>query len=168
MVREDRFCPKCGDRLEIDTSGTPHRPTCPSCGHTIYRDPKLVATAVIEQSGKILMIRRATEPGLGLWSLPGGYVDQGELVSDAAVREVSEETGFNVSVERLIGLFSEVGRPVVVAAYHGRILDGHEIASPEVLEVAFFNPEQLPPLAFPQDLRVLEAWSRLRDSKDPN
>ena len=58
------------------------------------------------------MIRRANEPGLGLWSLPGGYVDRGELVEAAAAREVLEETGLKVNVTALVGVFSEVRHPV--------------------------------------------------------
>ena len=64
------------------------------------------------------MIRRGTDQGYGLWGLPGGYVDRGEVVEQAAVREVWEETGLQVKVGALIGLFSESGDPVTVSYTH--------------------------------------------------
>ncbi|MDP6495791.1 MAG: NUDIX domain-containing protein, partial [Dehalococcoidia bacterium] len=99
-----------------DTQGL-LRPVCPNCGRVIYYDPKVAATAVVEQDEKVLMVRRLVQPGLGLWSLPGGYVDRGEVVERAAAREVLEETGLQVDITNLIGIFSEDGHPVVVAAF---------------------------------------------------
>jgi ADP-ribose pyrophosphatase YjhB (NUDIX family) len=72
----------------------------------VYYDPKVAATCIVERQGKVLMIRRGIQPGMGLWSIPGGYVDRGEVVEEAAAREVTEETGLEVEVERLVGLFS--------------------------------------------------------------
>ena len=72
------------------------RPRCPECGRVIYYDPKLAATVVVERDDRVLMVRRAIQPGIGLWSLPGGYVDRGEVVEVAAAREVLEETGLHV------------------------------------------------------------------------
>ena len=164
MIEEDRFCPRCTAPLEVRNAHGTERPVCPHCGTIIYYDPKLVATVVIEDAGKVLMVRRATEPGLGLWSFPGGYVDRGEVVERAAAREVLEETGFKVDIRGLVGLFSEESHPVVLAAFHGRVVDGHVDAGHEVSEVGFFRLDQLPPLAFPRDVKVLEAWRTLRDN----
>jgi 8-oxo-dGTP diphosphatase len=163
MMEEDKYCPRCGMALEMkDAQGSP-RPTCPRCGKVIYYDPKLAATVVVEKDGKVLMVRRLTQPGLGLWSLPGGYVDRGEVVEHGAAREVIEETGLQVDIVGLIGLFSEGGHPVVLAAFDGRLTKGEAKAGPEVSELGFFPLDALPPLAFPRDTEVLEAWRALRD-----
>ena len=168
MMEEDRYCPRCTATLEVRQTQGVERPICLSCGKVIYYDPKLAATVVVEQGGKVLMVRRATEPGLGLWSFPGGYVDRGEVVEQAAVREVLEETGLHVDITGLVELFSEEGHPVVLAAFDGQVVRGKAIAGHEVSEVEFFLPDQLPSLAFPRDVKVLEAWRRLRNSKGPD
>ena len=157
-----KYCSRCGASLEMrDVHGT-SRPSCPQCGKILFYDPKLAATAVVEQDGKILMVRRLTEPGLGLWSLPGGYVDRGEVVEQAAAREVLEETGLQVDITSLIGLFSEDGQPVVLAAFDGLITGGEAKAGPEVSELGFFALEALPPLAFLRDINILEKWNQLK------
>ena len=96
------------------------RPKCPNCGRVVYHDPKIAATCIVERQGKVLMIKRDNQVGYGLWSMPGGYVDRGEVVEEAAAREVQEETGLLVQVQRLVGLFSEAGHPVVVVAFTAR------------------------------------------------
>ncbi len=159
----DRYCPSCSGPLEMrDTQGL-LRPVCPNCGRVIYYDPKVAATAVVEQEEKVLMVRRLVQPGLGLWSLPGGYVDRGEVVEQAAAREVLEETGLHVEIIGLVGLFSEDGHPVVVAAFDCRKTRGEAVAGPEVSELGFFSLEALPPLAFPRDIVILKAWQGLRN-----
>ena len=162
MVEDDRYCPRCASALEVRNAHCTRRPVCPSCGNVLYYDPKLAATVVVPCGGQILMVRRNTEPGLGLWGFPGGYVDRGENVEQAAAREVREETGLEVEITGLIGLFSEAGAPVVLAAYAGTIINGTvTVASQEVSEVEFFSPDHLPPLAFPRDRQVLEKWRLL-------
>ena len=159
----DRYCPSCSTPLEMRDAQGSRRPVCPSCGRVVYYDPKLAATVVVEQDDKILMVRRLVQPGLGLWSLPGGYVDRGELVEGAAAREVLEETGLRVDITGLVGLFSEDGHPVVVAAFDSRNTRGEAIAGPEVSELGFFSLGELPPLAFPRDVEILKAWQILRN-----
>jgi len=104
------------------------------------------------------MIRRGTEQGYGLWGLPGGYVDRGEVVEKAAAREVWEETGLEVETRELIGLFSEAGNPVIVAVYAALESGGDLEAGPEALEVGFFATDDLPELAFLRDREVLAKW----------
>jgi ADP-ribose pyrophosphatase YjhB (NUDIX family) len=131
----------------------------------VYYDPKVAATSVIERHGRVLMVRRAVETGYGLWSLPGGYVDRGEVVELAAAREVQEETGLKVQVDSLVGLFSEPGHPVIVAAYAARRVGGRLKPGPEALEVRYFSLDDLPPLAFPRDLQILVRWQAIRDGR---
>ena len=134
------------------------RPVCPECSRVIFYDPKVAVICIVPRNGKVLMIRRSTDLGYGLWGLPGGYVDRGEVVEVAAAREVWEETGLEVAVGGLLGLFSESGNPVIVAAYIGRETGGTLAAGPEALEVEFFDVDKLPELAFPRDREVLVRW----------
>ena len=160
MLEGDRFCAGCGAPLEVrNVEGAP-RPVCCQCGGVVYYDPKVTAAAIVERGGDVLLVRRGTEPGLGLWSLPAGYVDRGEVVEEAAAREVLEETGLRVEVGGLVGLFSQRGETVILAAYNARLLGGVLSAGPEVLKVAFFPPSDLPSLAFPRDRQIIEAWQR--------
>ncbi len=166
MLGDLKFCPICASPLEMrDVEGTA-RPVCSRCGRIIYHDPKVTAAAVVERDGKVLMVRRALDPGMGLWSLPGGYVDRGEVVERAAEREVLEETGLWVKVTGVVGVYSETGNPVILVIYDSEIVEGDLVPGPEVQQVDFFLPEELPPLAFPRDRQILEAWSNLRNGRE--
>lgn len=140
------------------------RPVCPDCGRVIFYDPKVAVICIVPRDGRVLMIRRATDLGYGLWGLPGGYVDRGEVVERAAAREVREETGLEVETGDLIGLFSEAGEPVMVAVYAAKETGGTLEAGPEALEVGFFDIRDLPELAFPRDRDVLAKWQRSLDN----
>lgn len=162
MLPEDQFCPGCGSLLERpETSGKP-RPVCANCRRVIYYDPKVAAVVVIARDSRVLMVRRANQPGYGLWSVPGGYVDRGEVVEAAAAREVQEETGLVVKIEGLLGLFSQAGSPVIVAAFSGVEIGGALTAGPETLAVDFFPRDALPPLAFSRDAQMLNLWDEYR------
>ena len=155
MSTSDKFCASCGSRLVFRQDEGRDRPVCPECGRVVYYDPKLAATCVIEREGRLLFVQRGIPTGYGLWSLPGGYVDRGELVEDAAAREVFEETGLTVVTRRLIGVFSQAQHPVVVVAYSADEIGGELSAGPECLDLGFFRPDSLPPLAFPRDAQIV-------------
>ena len=141
------------------------RPVCTGCGRVVYYDPKVSAVSIVAQEGGVLFVRRGNEPGYGLWSLPGGYVDQGEVVEEAAAREVREETGLQVEIGSLLGLYSDAGRPVILVAYEAKVVGGSLAAGPEVLDLGFFPPNDLPPLAFPRDKHLLEVWQQGKDGR---
>ena len=166
MNREDKFCPSCATTLEIKEVFEQERPVCPSCARVMFYDPKVAAICVVPRDGQVLMIRRGTDIGYGLWGLPGGYVDRGEVVERAAAREVWEETGLEVETGDLIGLFSEAGDPVMVAVYTAHETGGTLEAGPEALEVGFFRVDSLPELAFPRDRDVLERWLKSISNQD--
>ena len=163
MLENDRYCPGCATALEPKNIEGNDRPVCPGCGRIIYYDPKVTAVTVVEKDSKVLLVRRGTEPGIGLWSLPGGYVDRGEVVEAAAQREVLEETGLEVKVSGLVGVFSEAGHPVILVTYDSRIIGGSAEPGPEVMDIGFFPLDDLPELAFPRDTQVLAAWKGLKD-----
>ena len=155
---DDRHCPSCAARLLPKEVAGKLRPVCTECGRVVYYDPKVAATCIVQRGDEVLMVRRAVQPGIGLWSMPGGYVDRGEVIEEAAAREVLEETGLEVEVGRLVGLFSERGHPVIVAAFTARETGGSLSAGEEAQEVGFFPLDDLPPLAFPRDSQILAGW----------
>ncbi len=163
MTSDDKYCPACASPLVAKDVAGRTRPVCPQCSHVVYFDPKVAASCIVERDGRVLMIRRALQPGIGLWSIPGGYVDRGEVVEEAAAREALEETGLEVVVERLVGLFSQQGHPVIVAAFAARETGGILKAGPEAQEVGFFSLDSLPQLAFPRDTEILAEWQVHRD-----
>lgn len=162
MLPEDKFCPGCGFPLARTESAGKVRPVCSKCRRIIYYDPKVAAVVVVARDDRVLMVRRANQPGYGLWSVPGGYVDRGEVVEAAAAREVREETGLVVAIGGLLGLFSQAGNPVIVAAFAGVETGGLLRAGPETLAVDFFPQDALPPLAFPRDAQMLNLWAEDR------
>lgn len=158
-----RFCPQCGQRLTSAEAFGRQRPLCPACGYVHFDDPKVAVGVVADRDGRILLTRRSHEPAMGCWSFPSGYVDAGEDVRDAAVREALEETGLPVAIEALLGVYSRPGDPVIFIAYAARVGEGEPQAGEEALEVAFFPPGALPDLsAFPHDQHILAAWEAWR------
>lgn len=153
------YCQQCGGRLQPREVDGRERMVCLACGSVCWQDPKLVAVALVERRGGILFVRRKMEPGAGLWALPGGYVDRGEPVEEAARREVKEETGLEIEVGPLLGLYSEAGDPVVLAVYIAYEAGGELTPGPEVDALGFFPLHALPVLAFPRDERVVQDWA---------
>lgn len=151
-----RHCPACGERYGPDEPSTPR--TCGACGRVWYHDPKVATGVVVEHEGRILLVRRNHEPMLGRWAFPSGYVDAGEVVEEAAAREVREETGVEVALDRLLGVWSHVGDPVIFIAYAGHRVAGEAVSGDEAFEVAWFAPDALPDLPFPHDEQVIAAW----------
>lgn len=150
-----RFCPRCGTPLE----GAPAA-TCPQDGYRWFPDPK-VAVGVLVTDGErdeLLLVRRNHEPALGAWAFPSGFVDAGEVLEEAAAREVLEEANVEVAVDALLGAWSDAGNPIVFLAYAGRVLAGTPSPGDEASEVAWFAPDALPPLAFAHDDEVVAAW----------
>lgn len=134
------------------------RPVCARGHYTWYPDPKVAVGVVPARDGRILLVRRNHEPEYGRWAFPSGFVDAGEVVEEAAAREVLEETGVTVRLDALLGVYSRPGEQVIFIAYAGTIVSGEPVAGDEALDVAFFAPDALPELPFPHDLRVLDAW----------
>jgi 8-oxo-dGTP diphosphatase len=142
-----RFCPPCGGALEsrLLKNGDPPRLVCGTCGFVFYLDPKLaVGTVIVDDHGRIVLVRRAINPGYGKWVFPGGYVDRGEEVQRAAVREALEETGLDVRLVRLINVYSYSGRTPVIVVYAATLLGGALACDDEGLEAKFFDTADIP------------------------
>lgn len=158
-----RFCPRCATPLEERQHAGHPWPTCPKCGFIYYRDPKVAVAVVTGLDGKVLLGRRNHEPRTGLWTFPSGYVNSGEALEDAALRETLEETGMEVRLERLLAVYSETGNPVVLVVYTGSIVGGTPTPGPETTAVGLFLPTKLPQLAFDHDTEIIKAWAAGRE-----
>jgi 8-oxo-dGTP diphosphatase len=155
------YCLQCGTPMELRFQEDRERPTCPSCGFIHYVDPKVAVAVILGNNDAVLLGKRRIDPGSGRWSFPAGYVNRGEVLEEAAVREVEEELGVRVRLDRLVGVYSTRGDPVVLVVFAGSVLegeprpDGHEVG-----EVRRFPLDGLPELAFPHDRQVLSDWKR--------
>ncbi len=141
-----KFCPQCGGSLakRLLKAGEPERLVCQACGFVFYIDPKLATIAIVPLNGGVVMVRRGIDPGYGLWVVPGGFVDVGEIVEEAVVRETLEETHLKVRVVRLLNLYSYPDSTTVVAAYITEYLGGELTAGDETLESRIFAREEIP------------------------
>ena len=140
-LREARLCPRCGAEATIDY---PRSLSCPACGYGAYYNPKPVAAAIpVDAAGRIVLLRRGFDPGAGLWTFPGGFVDLGESVEDAARREAGEELRIEIELGPLVGVYSRPDDRVVLIVYAATTLDAPHTTE-EAVEVRAFDADALP------------------------
>jgi 8-oxo-dGTP diphosphatase len=162
MDHQYRFCPVCGGGLEsrLLKAGEPERLVCTRCGFVFYLDPKIaVGTIIRSDSGGIVLVRRAIEPGYGKWVFPGGYVDRGEEIRSAAVREAREECGLDIDLDGLVNIYSYAGRTPIIVVYAATIAGGSLCADDECLEARLFDADEIPW----DDLAFRSTYDALRD-----
>jgi ADP-ribose pyrophosphatase YjhB (NUDIX family) len=154
-----RYCPCCGSPLEERyLEAEQHtRKICSGCGFIFYLNPKVVAAAVPRQGDRIWLVRRSVEPASGHWTFPGGYVDLGERVPDAAIRETFEETRLNVRLDGLLNIYSYKNTRIVLVVYRATVIGGMAEETPESQEVRAFRLDAIPwsELAFPSTREAL-------------
>ncbi len=164
-----RFCPRCGNSLDLRVlkAGEPARLVCRACAFVFFLDPKVAAGVVFTYDGGILLVQRAIHPSYGKWVFPGGYVDRGETLESAALREVQEESGLVVRLTRLLGVYSFPDNPVIVVAYSGDVTGGSLKIDDESLAVRSFEPADIPwdQLAFPSTVQVLKDYLALPSAR---
>jgi ADP-ribose pyrophosphatase YjhB (NUDIX family) len=153
-----RFCPICGEAIDNHAD----RVECKACGYVGYANAVPGAEAVcFDATGRVLLGRRANEPGAGLWDLPGGFLHEDELPVDGLRREVREETGLELELLDFLGHWLEPydGRVVLCLAWTARA-HGDGRAADDLVELRWFEPGELPAadeLAFTHYPEVLAA-----------
>ncbi|MDH7517450.1 MAG: NUDIX hydrolase [Candidatus Thermoplasmatota archaeon] len=132
----------------------------------IYKSPKLTVDGVILKDKKILLIKRKNPPFKGKWALPGGFVEYGEKIEDAVVREVEEETGLKTNILDIVGIYSDPDRDprghTVSVAYLLEICSGVLNSRDDAGDARFFDVNHLPELAFDHEDIIRDALRRVR------
>ena len=159
-LEEVAFCPRCGAPATVQF---PRSLRCTRCEYVAFYNPKPVGCAIArDDDGRVWLARRGHDPGRGLWSMPGGFVDLGESVEEAIVREVREELDVGADLGALVGVYSHADDRVVVIVYEARI-DGTPRPTDEAPEVRAFAQDEIPwdQLAFANDRAALrDAFAR--------
>jgi ADP-ribose pyrophosphatase YjhB (NUDIX family) len=162
---EYRFCPRCGGDLEkrIVKATEPKRLVCLNCSFIFYQDPKVVAGTIFTLDGGIVLLKRGVEPAMGKWVFPGGYVDRGESVQEAAVRETKEESQIEVKLGPLLNVYSYSRSPNVIVVYTADVVGGELAAGDESVEAGIFALTEIPwdNLAFDSTRDALNDYIRL-------
>ena len=141
-----KFCSDCAQPVVLRVPDGDHLPryVCLSCGTIHYQNPRLVVGCVPEYEGKILLCRRAIEPRKGLWTLPAGFMENGESLQAAAARESMEEALAKVEIGSLVAIVHVLHAHQVHVMFRARLLDPEVGAGPESLEVALFDEPDIP------------------------
>jgi 8-oxo-dGTP diphosphatase len=153
------YCLRCGTPVNHEERFGKVRPVCPQCGWIHFVDPKVAAAVLIEQGGRVLLVRRAGDPFRGFWSLPAGFINGGEDPAEAAARECLEETGLHVRVTRVLDIISGKEHPRgadFIIVYEAEVIDGELKPDDDADAVEWFERENLPQLAFRATQIVLE------------
>ena len=165
LFKSFRFCPYCGQSWQQagSLSTAANRIRCLKCSRELYQDPKIAACAIVQTAGGIVMIKRRYATPDGIWAIPGGFVDVGETVEAAAIREFLEETGLHVTIDRLIGVYSYEDNPVILIVFSGLTSEAMPKCGPEAVEVAFFHEADIPwgQLAFPANREALQDYLKI-------
>ena len=146
VTYEFKFCPVCGGRLNA-LNLKAHEPTrlvCSDCDFVFYLDPKLVACCIVELDDKIVLLKRGISPQKGKWVMPGGYVDRGEEVVAAAIRETEEECGLKIHIKDLLGVYSYPGKVEVIIVYVATPASGILRVGDETQDVKLYGLQEIP------------------------
>jgi ADP-ribose pyrophosphatase YjhB (NUDIX family) len=155
-------CPRC--RVELQREQRSVR--CPACGLAVYANPAPTASAIVlDDQGRLLLARRAAEPGAGLWDLPGGFIEEGEEPLAALGRELGEETSLEIEPLEYLGgypdRYGDDGIYTLNLYWTARIAGGELELDDEIAEVAWFAPDELPDdseFAFRNMVEALADW----------
>lgn len=166
------FCSHCGsDQLSVQLLPQDTRPrlVCMNCQKVHYQNPRLVVGCLPIKDNKVLLCRRAISPQKGLWNLPAGFMEVGETVEEAAMRETFEESQARVSLLRLHLVYSILHVHQVIMFFLARVENDHFQPDHESLEVALFAENEIPwtELAFSSNQFALENYFANKDNPEP-
>jgi ADP-ribose pyrophosphatase YjhB (NUDIX family) len=164
-----KFCSQCGSAdiaFRIPEGDNLPRYICPACGTIHYQNPNVVVGSLPEWEGRVLLCRRAIDPRHGLWTLPAGFLENGETIIDGALRETMEEASARVAVAELYTMISLPHINQLYVMFRAELLDLDFAPGPESLEVRLFSEDEIPweQLAFRTITRTLRNY--FLDRKD--
>ncbi|MCS6997028.1 MAG: NUDIX hydrolase [Casimicrobiaceae bacterium] len=142
-----KFCSQCGSgRVALRVPEGDHRErwVCADCGAIHYSNPRVVCGVVARWDGRILLARRGIEPRYGQWTLPAGFMENGETLEEGAMRELWEETRARVRLGPLVAVISVPHIDQVHMMFLGDLIEPVWQPTPESIEVALFAPEEIP------------------------
>jgi ADP-ribose pyrophosphatase YjhB (NUDIX family) len=136
------------------------RLVCPDCDFIAYENPKIVVGSVVAESDRILLCRRAIEPRSGFWTIPAGYMEMGETVTEGAQREAWEEARARIAIDGVLAVYSIARLGQVQVIFRAGLAEPGFSAGPESLEVRQFDWDEIPwnDIAFPSVRWALHTW----------
>ena len=164
-----RFCTQCGSATlerRRPAGDDHHRLVCAGCGHIHYENPKIITGCIIEQDGRYLLCQRAIAPRIGTWTLPAGFMENGETTEEAALREVREEAGVVAEIACPYSIFSVPAISEVYLIFRARLLHDTGYFGSETSARRFFAPEDIPweQIYYPAIRQILERYIAERET----
>lgn len=157
-----KFCSECGQSVtaRVPDGDTRSRFICDHCQTIHYQNPRIVAGCLAVYDQQVLLCRRAIEPRLGYWTLPAGFMENGETTEEAALRETWEEARATLQQQELYMLFNLPHINQVYMFFRGELADLNFSAGEESLEVRLFHEHEIPwdELAFPTVGKTLKQY----------
>ncbi len=159
-MRHYSFCPLCSTKLDKAMIDGRDRMFCPSCSWVHYINPLPVAVAyTVNKNNELLVIRRAHEPALNEWALPGGFLEAGEEPHEGCLRELMEETSLNGKIDNLIGIYHrevEMYGSLLVVAYRVMVDDDIITINHELFDAGFYPLHLMPEVRIPLHLQIIK------------
>ncbi len=156
------FCSNCGKKNKFGRMDGKDRFYCPDCGAIHYENPKPTATLICPRDDEILFVKRAVEPGKGLWGLPGGFLENGENLETGAQRELMEETKLKGDVKNILGTcshFNTIFGDILLIGLVVHIKDWSTLeAGDDAAEAALIKLRDKPNLAFPCHEKIVDLY----------
>jgi ADP-ribose pyrophosphatase YjhB (NUDIX family) len=156
------FCSHCGQPVSrrVPPGDNLPRFVCDACGTIHYQNPKLVAGCVPEWEGKILLCRRAIEPRSGFWTVPAGFMENGETLMAAAAREAVEEAQAEVEIGSILAIVHNLHAHQVHVMFRARLIGGRYGVGPESVETKLVEERDVPwdEMAFPSGVFALRSY----------
>ena len=162
------FCTQCGQPVVSQIPAGDNRPrfVCQSCGWIHYQNPLMVVGCVPDHQGSILLCKRSIQPRYGYWTLPAGFMELGESMGEAALRETWEEARARVELGPLFAMVDVIHARQIHAFFAAVLSEPEHAPGEETLETRLFRPEEIPweKMAFPSVRIALEQYLRNKDS----
>jgi len=159
MIKNFIFCPFCSSELVSGHIEGRDRKYCERCGFIHYKNPLPSAAGVILKDDRLLLIRRGVEPAKGKWSLPSGFIEEGESPEEGCMREVLEETGLETIVKKLLGVYHvslEMYGDVIIITYLLKKTGGSLEAGSDATDARYFKVDEVPRSNVPGFVSIVE------------